>query len=457
MSRRNLFAFLKRITPPPDCVSDAALLRRYVGENDHAAFELILRRHADVVWSVCRGTLRDEADAEDAFQATFVALAKSAQRIRIDSSLAGWLYRVAVNAALKLRESKRETNQPLTEHIDQRLVEADESHGILIQELAKLKENERLPLLLCDWEGQTRDEAAANLGWPVGTVNGRLCRARSHLRERLLRRGFVAPATIVCSTVPATLSARATSTALGLNGIPESISLLAQGAITAMTATNFKLTAGLAAGMMLALGMGTMVAMGQQNGTPNASTLKPDSIMTASNEKPKVPQAVKIPSKLALKDQWSKDLFESYTIYPELISVDLTQSLAKRSPQILGMRWDPPVIDAKDGPAFLSRESLITQFRVLMLCSKVFESGQWDVATLNNAIQMVSNTEHLIRKLPKQDRVALLKELLFFSSYIETIVIDRVNIGNLRQQQYFETRSSRYAMELALYQAESNP
>src|SRR5262245_51522980 len=143
MSRRNLFAFLKRISPPPDHVSDAALLRRYVAERDHAAFELILRRHADVVWSACRGTLHDEADAEDAFQATFVALAKSAHRIRVDSSLAGWLYRVAVNASLKLRGSKRENLQPLTELADHHSSSLDETHGILIQELASLKENER--------------------------------------------------------------------------------------------------------------------------------------------------------------------------------------------------------------------------------------------------------------------------------------------------------------------------
>lgn len=457
MSRRNLFAFLKRISPPPDCVSDAALLRRYVAENDHAAFELILRRHADVIWSVCQGSLRHEADSEDAFQATFVALAKSARRIRIDSSLAGWLYRVAVNASLKLRESKRESNQPLTDLTDQRRSEPDESHGILIQELANLKENERLPLLLCDWEGLTRDETAANLGWPVGTVNGRLSRARDRLRERLLRRGFVTPATIVCSTVPATLSARATATALGLNVLPESISLLAQGAMTAMTVTKFNLTTGLAAGMMLALGMGAMVAIGQQNGTPNAKGSKPDSTTAVSNENRKVPQAVKIVNKKFANNKFNSELFGSYTIYPDIVSDELKLPLEKHSPQILGLKWDPPAIDAKDGPAFLSRELLKNQFRLLMLCSKVAESGQWDVGELYNWTRQISESELLIRKLPKQDRLVLLKELIFISSYIEILAIERVNIGGLRPQQLHQARSVRYAMELALYQAESNP
>ena len=224
-----------------------------------------------------------------------------------------------------------------------------------------------------------------------------------------------------------------------------------------MTVTKFKLTTGLATGMMLALGMGTMVAIGQQNGTPNANGSKPDSMPTVSSENRNVPQAVKIINKKYATNRLNSELFGSYTLYPDLVSGELKLPLDKHSPLILGMLWDPPAIDAKDGPAFLSRELLKNQFRLLMLCSKVAESGQWDFGELYNWTRQISETELLIRKLPKKDRLVLLKELIFITSYFEIITVDRVSIGSLRHQQLHQIRSVRYAMELALYQAESNP
>src|SRR5262245_39266405 len=103
---RRLFRLLASAAPPGDHVPDAELLRRFATTRDAAAFELLVRRHADAVWSAGRRVLRNEADAEDAFQATFVVLARRAGNIR-EGCVGGWLYRVAVNASLRLGASGR--------------------------------------------------------------------------------------------------------------------------------------------------------------------------------------------------------------------------------------------------------------------------------------------------------------------------------------------------------------
>src|SRR6188768_2012428 len=99
MSRSPLTTWL--CTTGMESVPDAVLLRRFVAAGDRAALELIVRRHADAVWTACKRVARHHADAEDAFQATFLALARRAGAIRRHACLAGWLYRVAVHAALK--------------------------------------------------------------------------------------------------------------------------------------------------------------------------------------------------------------------------------------------------------------------------------------------------------------------------------------------------------------------
>src|SRR6266403_793132 len=100
MPRRFFFRLLAAATPAADHVPDAELLRRFAHNRDSAAFELLVRRHADAVWTACRRVLKCEADAEDAFQATFLVLLRKADSIR-GACIGGWLHRVAVNAALK--------------------------------------------------------------------------------------------------------------------------------------------------------------------------------------------------------------------------------------------------------------------------------------------------------------------------------------------------------------------
>jgi RNA polymerase sigma factor (sigma-70 family) len=169
---------------------DAQLWARFVERRDEAAFEEIVRRHGPLVWALCRSRLQ-AADAADAFQATFVVLARRAAHIRKPNSLACWLSGVARRV---VGAAQRRAGRPMT-HLPADAAAANEPdrlewRELLNQELDRLPEKYRLPILLCYYQGLTNEEAAARLGWPHGTVCGRLARARELLRQRLARRGL---------------------------------------------------------------------------------------------------------------------------------------------------------------------------------------------------------------------------------------------------------------------------
>jgi RNA polymerase sigma factor (sigma-70 family) len=207
-------------------VPDEQLLRRFVGEGDQSAFAALVQRHGPLVLGVCRSVLRHEHDAEDAFQTTFLTLARSAGSIRRPGALACWLHGVAARVACKartaaarrhLRESRAAQLPRLDAHDE---ISWRELRGIFHEELAHLPEKYRAPLLLCYWEGKTGDEAAAQLGCPAGTLKERLGRARQLLRRRLSRRGLGLPAALLAtllgrdaSAVPARWVESATSVA----------------------------------------------------------------------------------------------------------------------------------------------------------------------------------------------------------------------------------------------------
>jgi RNA polymerase sigma factor (sigma-70 family) len=248
-------------------VPDHDLARRYADTRDEAAFELLVRRHADAVWAACRRVLRDHQAAEDAFQATFLALARRAGSIRTPC-VAGWLYRVAVRAALRLR------SDPVREPTD-RAAPADnpdrgEASAVVHEEVARLAEKYRLPVVLCDLSGLTHAEAAARLGWPVGTVSGRLSLARDRLRSQLTRRGVSAPAALVALTGvgPASADQLRTVVSHAAGGVvPPAVSTLADGVLSAMFWSKAKLTAALAATLVFA-GASSLAVVGQDRTGP---------------------------------------------------------------------------------------------------------------------------------------------------------------------------------------------
>ena len=174
-------------------LDESALVDRFANSRDPAAFEAIVKRHGAMVWSVCRQTLRDPNDAADAFQATFLIFAARAGAIRRREKLGGWLHGVAMRVSSRARRDLLRRPPLLMDVADSSQDDHAESRErvvLLHEELARLPGKYRDPIVLCHLEGCTHDEAAARLGWPVGTVRGRLSRGRDRLRERLTRRGI---------------------------------------------------------------------------------------------------------------------------------------------------------------------------------------------------------------------------------------------------------------------------
>jgi RNA polymerase sigma factor (sigma-70 family) len=181
-------------------LTDGELLERFAYRRDEsaeAAFETILARHGAMVLAVCRQVLGDRHAAEDAFQATFLVLLRRAGslRVRTPGSIGPWLHGVAYRIAIKAREGAargrarecRAARPVVGRH--SAAIEQAELQALLHGEIDRLPAKYRAPIVLCYFEGRTHDEAAAALRWPVGTVRGRLARAREQLRSRLTRRG----------------------------------------------------------------------------------------------------------------------------------------------------------------------------------------------------------------------------------------------------------------------------
>jgi RNA polymerase sigma factor (sigma-70 family) len=189
--------------------SDGALLRAFLGRNDQSAFEALLRRHGPMVLRVCRRTLGHVHDADDAFQATFLVLARQASSIRKRASLASWLYGVAYRMATHAKraaarrrghESRAKPPQPR----DPALSAAwQELQALLDEEIAGLPEALRAPFVCCCLEDQSCAAAAQRLGLKEATVWKRLSRARKLLRERLTRRGLALTAVLAAAAVGA--------------------------------------------------------------------------------------------------------------------------------------------------------------------------------------------------------------------------------------------------------------
>lgn len=273
---------LRRLVGGPSTATttDAELLQRFVRERDESAFADLMDRHGPMVLGVCRRMLGDAHAAEDAFQAAFLVLIRKAHTIGNREAIGPWLYRVAFRLALRARGSFDRTRfQPLeVETMDTHQPASEpgirELRPILDEEVHRLPEKYRAPIVLCYFEGRTNQEAAELLRWPIGTVMGRLSRARDLLRGRLARRGLAlssaslaalfSPADALAA-LPAALRqitlqsavAFVTDPAVATRGLSAPVAALLDGALRDMMRTKFRLafvvvlslgTLGLAAG-----------------------------------------------------------------------------------------------------------------------------------------------------------------------------------------------------------------
>jgi RNA polymerase sigma factor (sigma-70 family) len=283
----SVLQFLKRLAEDPrlkEC-ADHDLLQRFIAQGDEAAFAVLIRRYGRTVFSVCRYILPCDADAEDAFQATFLVLARKAESIRKGEPVGSWLYGVAYKTALKARANaanrrSHEARAPVpsasspTDDLSWREIQA-----VLHEELSRLPGEYRAAIVLCFLESRTLDDAATQLGCGKGALRGRLERARHLLQSRLTRRGVgpmvlvvawavsgPASANLVSSTAKAAATVAAGYAATSV--VSAKVTALTEGVMKAMFVTKLKIA--LASFLLAAASIGAAVMMVQAGtGSPN--------------------------------------------------------------------------------------------------------------------------------------------------------------------------------------------
>jgi membrane fusion protein, multidrug efflux system len=270
--------------------SDGELLDLFLtasGPAAELAFAALVEWHGPMVWRVCRDVLRESNDADDAFQATFLILARRAGAIRKRSSLGPWLYGVAlrVSRSARNRAARRRNRELIAAGPEREESMADvdrlDAAPILHEEVGRLPEKYRAPLVLCYFQGLTHDQAASQLGWPVGTVRSRLAEARDRLRPRLLRRGAAPSVAILMATgradavtaVPAALSSATVGIAVraGAAGtVPAAVAALVGTTLREMNTmkTSMIATSLVTVALVIAAGVGYVAARPQDPQKP---------------------------------------------------------------------------------------------------------------------------------------------------------------------------------------------
>lgn len=287
-----------------EAAPDGELVRRFAAGADERAFRALVARHGPVVWAVCRRLLRNHHDAEDAFQATLLVLARGAGGIRSGSAVGGWLCGVAARVASRVRSARRAEPtdaEPAAGHPDGALGELTvrEAEALLYEELGRLPERYRAALVLCCLEGLSRDEAASQLGWSANRLKNALEQGRELLRARLARRGVALGlpllAGMLCppAAVAAPLVEAAVRHATGATAPPAAIGSLADGVTQAMWVAKWKWAAAACAAASLAVGGVLAAGLGRPPAAPEPPAAKPGLVLAPAPAQPKKAAAEK--------------------------------------------------------------------------------------------------------------------------------------------------------------------
>jgi RNA polymerase sigma factor (sigma-70 family) len=260
--------------------ADGQLLAHFVATRDEAAFAALVRRHGPMVFGVCRRVLRNYHDAEDAFQATFLVLARKAAAVRCDA-VGSFLYAVAYRTCLEARSvnARRRARERQVEDLPAPAAappEAQDWRPLLDGALDRLPDKYRVPVVLCDLEGRSRQEAARQLGVPEGTLSSRLARAHALLARRLARSGLALSGGALAlllsedaasAGVPAPLVTATTAAATGRAAAAAPVIALAEGVVRSMLLTKARIAAGflLALGLLVAAAAGPIYRLGARD------------------------------------------------------------------------------------------------------------------------------------------------------------------------------------------------
>jgi RNA polymerase sigma factor (sigma-70 family) len=293
-------------------LSEWQLLERFVNHRDHLAFEALVSLNGPMVLGICRRMLGNSPDVEDAFQATFLVLLKRAGSLGPADSIAAWLHGVAVRVAQQARSAaarrglRERAGLTVDVPCDDPVIDP-ELGQILDEEINRLPTKYRSPIVLCYLEGITHEEAARQLQWPLGTVKGRLSRARTLLESRLSRRGVACGAALAVlaarpraqAAVPGLLlettcraAGRAGMGPLSAQFVSTSVAGLVQGVLTTMIIQKLKLIAlGVAVSGLFLTGAGVWARQGAGPGSPSPKPLGRANVRNVAAPAPAAPSS----------------------------------------------------------------------------------------------------------------------------------------------------------------------
>jgi RNA polymerase sigma factor (sigma-70 family) len=280
-------------------LGDGELLRRFAASHDGPAFAALVARHGPMVAATCRAVLSDHHDVEDAFQTTFLVLARKAVSLRAGDALGGWLHRVAYRAAVQLDIERKRRRQHESELSAMDVPDTTrpgldfDLSSILHEEIDRLPDSQRLPVVLCDLEGLTYEQAAGRLQWTVPTLYHRLAKGRKRLRNRLIRRGVTAAAAAAAmelsqasatAAVPSAWAQAAVSAATG-GPIPAAVAALAHSLVRSLLMARLKIAFVAILAMVALASVGVVAAGAARPDTPKPPPLAPAAAPIADEPK----------------------------------------------------------------------------------------------------------------------------------------------------------------------------